>query len=224
MTRFPFICLVLFLLPGAVQAQCFTPRTFYNSTYVPPTYQTQVVTQFVPFVLPIFSAGYVSGVPLTGAAPAVAPPKASANVNAQTESVILEALKRLDKRLGDIELRVGGGSSGTPPVGGVPPVMPPAAPEPQQPGPGDGSVLKAMQSLAANKCAKCHSEGGQGGLVLVRGGQLVDPTTLQPQQKVQILIRTYSQDPKLQMPPPGKGEAITDPEYALLTAWIAGRK
>lgn len=221
MRRFPFICLVLLLLPGAAQAQCYTP-SFYGSSYYAPTYYPpKVITQFVPFVLPIFSAAYVPGVPLTGvgstgAAVATPPAKPAVNSNSQTDAVILEALKRLDARLGAIEQRIG-----TAP-GNTPPTMPPAPPEPGAGG--DGSVLKATQTLVLNKCAKCHSEGGQGNLVLIRARQLVDPATLQPQQKVQILIRTYTQDPKLQMPPPGKGDAIQDQEYALLAAWIAGRK
>jgi hypothetical protein len=186
-----------------------------------------VITQFVPVAIPTFSAVYAPGVPVqvapavTATAPVKVVQGTAKPATATADQQLLLLLQKFDQRMTTIEQRLGIAPPATGQQGA--PTMPPADAQGRAK-PGD--LLSAMTALAVKKCASCHSDSkAEASLALVRGGQLIDPVSLTPNQRTGMLLRTYSNDPKVQMPPPGKGiEPLTDQEYGLLVAWLSGKK
>lgn len=210
------LALLLVLGPAPVWAtgcHTFNYAGTYHAAKVAVVEKAVAVATFIPVAIPVFSAVYQPAV----AVPAVAAPAPVAAPAAaqQTQDALLRYLQRLEQRLDGIERRLAPGAAPAAPL------PPPAGQPPAQ----ANSVQQAMQAFVQTKCARCHGNGGQGGLSLLEGGRLVDPGKLTPGQQLAMLKRCYSQDPAVAMPPPNKGiEAVSDQEYGLVQAWIAGAR
>ncbi len=100
-------------------------------------------------------------------------------------------------------------------------------------GAADGFALdfeREVRPILAEKCMLCHGpDDSKAGLrltgieyaakVLESGARAVVPG--EPEHS-EMIARVRSDDPDLQMPPPGKGEPVTPAEADILHEWIAG--
>ena len=84
---------------------------------------------------------------------------------------------------------------------------------------------RAIRPLLANKCLKCHGPGQQQRASELRLdlrksaiGTAIVPG--RPDQS-ELVKRITSKDPQKRMPPPESKLELTDPEIALLKAWIS---
>lgn len=215
------------LTPGvALAGNCYAPSYGYPSYYTPyyPPTITKIVNNYIPFAIPTYSAVYTPGMPVpvpnvsvqkATPAPAVAAPGQAKAAMPQNDR-LLQILDRFDQRLVQIEQRLGIGQ----PNSSSPPMERATDGQGQQ-----GDLRGAMTQFVNAKCASCHGMTKQeASLSFVVGGQLVDPNQLSPKAAEKMMQRTFAGHPS-PMPPKKSGiQPVTEAEYGLIMAWLAGRK
>jgi hypothetical protein len=88
------------------------------------------------------------------------------------------------------------------------------------------SFSQAIRPLLAKRCVSCHGADEskrKGGLRLDTQEGLLSDGTVRAGDAAgsELMRRVLSEDPEEQMPPPDKGDSVTEEERALLQRWIA---
>lgn len=168
--------------------------------------QTAIIAQVI--AVPAYAAGAVYAQP--------APVQAAPVVQQQAAPVPLEQgadLRALLAEVAALRKEVAAMRAGPAPL-----------PAPREEATAPATAAPHVQVITA-KCAACHGENAGKdvkGFSLMKAGRPVEWDELTPAQQVKVLRRTYSGDPKYQMPPPGndkKIDKLTDEEVAIFQEW-----